>query len=216
MPNYRAQVIFQGRTGIPEDRFVNTYHFSGVGTISTDGATIQNRLQALYTTDGGTPSHSIVEGMSPFCDNTMEIRIYDLADAEPRVPLVEEIAVTHGTVGAVQLPEEVAICVSFMAAPPRTPRRRGRVFLGPLTSAWQNAPGATATPLRVTAASQARLRDLFVTHMLEPSNTTALKWVIRSPSSGLFPIVVDGFVDDAFDVIRGRGPDPTARTEFVV
>jgi len=214
MPNYRAQVIFQGRTMVPEDRFVNTFHFSGVGNKVTDGTTIAARLAALYNTAGGTPAQKIGDCLSPFVDTAAEIRIYDLAEPEPRVPFTVGLTVAPGTTGTVALPEEVAVCVSFKADPPHTPRRRGRVFLGPLTNAWLTSPGTSGPPVRLAASATARLADLFETHMLVPSNSTTLKWVIHSPSSGLFPIVTSGHIDDALDSVRKRGPDSAARTVF--
>lgn len=229
MPIYRAQVVFQGLSGLAEDRFVNTFWFEGVDTLGLDHGRMVGRLAQIWQVNTVTPTAPLGDHYSAWVSPTVEVRTYDMADPEPRIPQITTFAILPGTMaGGAAMPEEVAIACTFRASPPNTPRRRGRVFIGPLTTSVLTAPGV-AGPVRVALNVRQLLAERFDA-LATQSGTDGLVWVIRSagarvprdsvddPLGALLPIahypVTNGWIDDALDTMRSRGPIPSARTSW--
>src|SRR6185436_8786686 len=129
-----AQVEFDHVSGLPEDKSVNTFHFSNPsGAIGSGHAgEITDRIAAAY--NQATAGLKILDILGGQLSGQWRIKVYDLGDTEPRVPKINE-AQTAFTPSGTSLPAEVAICVSYQALPQSgNPQasRRGRVFLGPL------------------------------------------------------------------------------------
>lgn len=202
MPLYRAMVVMQGATNVPEDRFINTFHFDvASGTTASAAAVIHADLVAFYNT--ATTTISIANKISSFVNRAATVRYYDMSQAEPRVPHIEPLTLTASS-GDAPLPEEVAVVASFHGAPPVTPRTRGRVYLGPLN---QGVLFNSAGGVKVAVA--------FRTHVCSRMQALAdsdAGWVVHSPTSSINTEVVGGFCDDAFDTMRKRGPKTTARS----
>jgi hypothetical protein len=128
--------VGQGASGLPEDRFVNTFHFVCIGT-----ATAEQQEDAcvlvrdFYNGTGSGPTvqfRALSTYISPYVSRTAELRSYDLETEKPRVPQITPL--TLGTpYGSSGLPEEVAVCLSYHGPTPITARRRGRIYIGPLT-----------------------------------------------------------------------------------
>lgn len=201
VPNYTAQVSLQALSGLPTDRFVNTFHFSGTGTLATDGDEIAARLNDFYlgaTVGTGTIcrylANAIIGGT---------IKVYDMADAEPRIPNENPVGSLDTRASAVDLPREVALVLSLHGVPPITPRRRGRLFIGPLNTGALDTSGK---PLGDFMNSLRRAQERM---MAQDDND--LRWVIYSPTTGLFPFVTAGWVDEAWDTMRSRGEEAAAR-----
>jgi hypothetical protein len=197
----RAQVRLQGKTGTPEDVITNTFHFSsGAGdAIPLVYDTIHIALGVFYGV--------VDQYLSDMVFAAAEVRYYDMTDAEPRVPYIKPLTLTLPV--NPPLPAEVAICLSYNAGAPITPRRRGRIFLGPLGT---NVLAAGAgTDARVSTTVQTNIANA-------AANLAALgtlyPWVIYSPTSGAFDEVTQGYVDNAFDIQRRRGFKTTARTAW--
>lgn len=207
MPHIKAQVTFQGATAIPEDRFINTFHFfQPIGTLAAAAAEIGPALASFYGTVEVPAAAGMGQFLSQFVLRPFTIKFYDQADAEPRVPVELPYTLTAYSVAATyDLPEEVAVCLSFHTDPPVTARRRGRIFLGPLNSITKN--DATATVPTRTADS---VRSQGCTQMAALA-AADVGWSVYSPTSGLLHTVTGGWVDNAFDTQRRRGPDSTAR-----
>jgi hypothetical protein len=210
-------VIMQGATNLPEDRFVNTFHFTDTtaGLSNADRANlIDAQLQKFYENAPVGGTHSIGQYISEFVLRAAEIRYYELADPEPRVPEIRPLTLP-AAFAALGLPEELAVVLSLNGAPPVTGRRRGRLFLGPLINSADVLTDTTSTtPTRVSTPIRTDLK-LAATELKANIDGIAgdFQWVIRSvtPSPNYVPIV-GGFVDNAFDVQRRRGPVTTART----
>lgn len=208
----RAQVRLLSDSSLPEDTVVNTWHFASAVTnpdSSYVGANLQPPLGQFYDAIDGLLS----VGLS----GTANVKWYDLIDPEPRVPIAEFNNVNLN-LGSGALPSEVALCLSFQGVPvsgqPQA-RRRGRVYLGPLSDTGVVSaagvgdvrPGATAINT-VTGAADA---------LLTLSKAAAdWRWVIHSPTSGpgISVDVDNGWVDNAFDIQRRRGLRATQRTLF--
>lgn len=208
----RAQLVLQGGTALPEDRFVNTWHFDAVGDAETEADALTARLEDFYAGTNGGTQVAVGTFLSEFVSRTAEVRCYNLADPTPRVPTTRTFTLpAHPGASNVDLPEEVAIVLSLEAEPPITPRRRGRLYIGPL-NATAVGGGTTTTPARVDVQARQALVQA-ATRVLD-GNASGAAWVIYSPTSGLSPSVATGFCDDAFDTQRRRGPSPTGRLTF--
>jgi hypothetical protein len=219
---YRAQVTIPLDSGIPDDAVVNTWHFDDdddpiAGPEDTQGW-ILDALTGFYQAIDSVVYPAIVASAAT-------VRMYDMRDAEPRVPrAIETIALTPSANDA--LPSEVALCLSFAA--PYTSgvnpaRRRGRIFLGPLNAGVGGMVGSQNRPdlaVRQTIAAAAATLVDGVEHPGSPG--LHLKWAIYSPATDAggatlddsFFDVTSGWIDDAFDTQRRRGAAPTERTVF--
>lgn len=210
--------MLQGGSGLPEDRFINTFHFAGpaVGDVTAVGNECAGRVEQFYTATHG--SNSLGQYISNYCDRTLTTTWYNIAlPAGERIPTVRtgEIAAPLVDEG---MPEEIAICLTIRGTPPWTPRRRGRVYLGPFVHSPSVCDWAsTNAPARVESGVANNITSVILgaaAALATASN--AHRWAIRSqvPTEN-FVDVDSGYVDDAFDTQRRRGPDPTMRTSFV-
>jgi hypothetical protein len=198
MPNFRGQVRLQGASMLPEDVYVNTFHFVRLDTLSEAADVVGPQLNTLYQTLGAV--------IPTYVQRAGEVRFYDLADPEPRVPEIRPITLPAPS-GSATLPFEVALVVSFHGTPPVTARRRGRVYIGPLTGSALTTGGSTTEPTVATATivSFAAAFQAFL--------DTGNGWSIRSivPTEN-FVSVDRGWIDNEFDTQRRRGHDATERT----
>lgn len=211
MPTFcRLQVTLLNDNALLRDAAVNTWHYGSAGDRDADTSAFVSAISAFYNAIDSMFS-SCLSGIATW-------KAYDLADVEPRVPFNEDqITFTPGA--GTQLPNEVAVCMSFhgtLGSGINAARRRGRIYLGPLDAnivdnLTQGAIIDSATEALVAGAAET-LRDV--------ADTSDASWVVFSPTSyaavpslatSCFP-VVGGHVDNAFDTIRSRGIDSTSRT----
>lgn len=215
----RAQVIFQGRSGIPEDRFVNTFHFTttAVGIIDVIAgdamgpyaANIGERLREFYiepVSGGGSVFHYL----SGLIERRFEIRCYDLGQPSP--PAREAWTNVYELPPAIDsppLPSEVAVCASYYADR-NIPRRRGRFYLGPLsTQAMTTANNTSVVNEGCRSTIAQACERLSAEGVGDQTN-----WVLHSPTDNESHEVNGGWVDDAFDTMRKRGIAPLVRTQW--
>lgn len=210
MPTVRAQVVFKGLSGMPEDVFVNTFHFltAGMGAPILDN--LSGRLEALYNGPGtgAAPQGPLGLYMSNVINRNIgacEIKFYDLSTPQPRIPTVRTWTLFQGESAAINLPAEVAICSSFYAGQ-NIPRRRGRIYIGPMASQCiEEGPTERARPSGpVRQLIAQKTRQLAV-------NAEGGEWAVYSKADGTAHAVTAGWVDDAFDTQRRRGEDATGR-----
>lgn len=226
----RAQVVWQRITDDPQDIVTNTWHFDGEDPggagVFSDAEYHDAVVLALNTFYGATASV-----FSDLVKDNPQVRIYDMRDPSapgaPRLPeFVGNLTVDVPLIGAdFRLVEEAAICLSFAAEPGsglHPARRRGRIFLGPLRS---SVTEVVSGRLRVKAATRTQIANAaadLANGTPISGGSEQLKWAIysrRTDELGAtlddsFHDVVSGWVDDAFDTQRSRGPAATARTTF--
>ena len=209
MPIVRVQAILPRDTGLPEDVSVNTFHFLTLG--APEGAAgiddIFAKLKAFYT--------SIQNLLGAVVAPPMLFKAYNLSDAPPRAPLAET---THPiTPNTSSLVEEVAVCLSYhgpKASGLAQARRRGRIFIGPLAG---SAGVTVANRVRFDSSFSTILKNAGAALRDASNAATEWKWVVYSPTTTLgaqTTNVTGGWVDDAFDTQRRRGPAPTGRMLF--
>jgi len=216
----RAQVTIPLVSGVPEDAIVNTFYFdqddNGIlpdPTSSYEG--VVNSLGGFYNAFDQVIFPNTIA-------NVARVKIYDMRDPEPRIMRhYEEFAIDDS--GDNPMPGEVAICVSFKAAPEagvNPQRRRGRVFLGPIA---QSVGAVGASQLMVSTAALTAL-NAGAQSLVVPNDIggSSLTWAIYSPTTDAgganiddsFFDVDEGWIDNAFDTQRRRGGVATTRSLF--
>ena len=203
MTDFYTQVTMEHDSALPEDRSVNVWSadISAVNE-ATGLAAWHTALETFYA--------SIDSLLSSSFSGLMTIKSYRRSDAQPRVPILT----TPPTLvpGAGQLPSEVAFVVSFQGvriAGGNQARRRGRIYLGPLTSTA--ADTATGRPAAATISTVATAADVLVTSSKAAADW---EWSVWSTVNLDGTNVDNGWVDNAWDTQRRRGISPTARTLF--
>jgi hypothetical protein len=218
--------IFQASSGKPEDRFVNTFHFvTYTTTLSVEAAQTAARAKVvdfyLGLGSGDTAQTSAVGiYLSPWIQRLAEVRSYDLEEPGTgpgtgvnRTPTIQTFTLpASGSPGG--LPEEVAVCLSYSGDAPVSPRRRGRIFLGPLITGV-NLAAIAALPAVPDPTICGNLIKACKRLSKHPTADEPV-WVIRSsmPEEN-FVVITKGYVDNAFDTQTRRGPTASTRQLWV-
>lgn len=235
---YRCQVTIAKDTGIPADSVVNVWSFMNLETAAdaaADAAILKTNLNTFYD---GIATHLSAQ----LAFSGVNLKVYDFTENSPRVPVLDTtFSITGETGGGIDLPPEVAFCLSYKAVGisgvnPR--RRRGRVYLGPM----QTAAGTDAhiAPAAIGTAVLAAAADAFVNpgdprqwavyspydhhdvpvgediNAKVPGTDTPLYPEVPSQVPQAFKVVHDYWVDNAWDTQRRRGVKATTRTSATV
>lgn len=190
-------------SGNPLDAVVNTWH-----AVADDPTELESGFILQLSTFYGAVDviySALVDG------SASEYRAYDLADPEPRAPVLEEVGLSWMSPGAATLPPECAMVLSFEApqqsGQPQA-RRRGRVYLGPLTTiVGSNGQISNATVDTVVAAAQ---------NLLDASQAaTTWSWQVYSRRNEASIEVMHAWADNAVDIQRSRGLAATYTADAV-
>lgn len=220
MTTYRVMNIFQGASGASEDVYVNTWHFIGEPDMPPADITgLAGHLFDFYLEVHGGLGKITDYMHAGALSAGHRIKIYDLDEPTPRVPrydVIDGIPIAGNTTND-QLPEEIALCLSFKGTP--TPgvsagRRRGRVYLGPWAVNALNRSAANTLPTRPDAALSTLIVQASQT-MATAVLTHGFTWAIYSPTNNASVPVAECWVDDAFDVQRRRGVAPASRISHI-
>lgn len=218
MPLFLIQHAFQGGSGQPRDRYVNTFHVEGpsIGVGFPEGPPLAGHIKTFY--DGLNVGAGGSSGMfSKYVNNVgRSIKIYDLGDPKPRTPIYEETspAPPFPSSTRASMPLEVAVCLSYSAlkvSGTAAARRRGRIYLGPWSEMiLEEGAGPTNGPVVATDYRQKIIDGALGLHL----NLTLMSysWVVYSPSNDSAADITSFYVDDAFDTQRRRGIAPITRT----
>jgi len=212
----RVQARLLNDSALPENAAMNVWHFLTPGAVSASTADIKELLEDFYE-DVGAYLSSGLTGVG-------ELRFFDLEDAPPRAP-VDTLSMAFTPGGALQLPHEVALVLSFqgpqISGTPQA-RRRGRLFIGPLdgdvaqTGTGDARPTAAALNA-ITAAAEALMTQVtyagIVWSVLSPTSAGPEPWTAGDLSAG-FVTITNGWMDNAFDTMRSRGLAASSRTLF--
>jgi hypothetical protein len=223
MPLLRAQVTIPHDSALPEDSVVNTFHFqTGADPDAAQLLEIQARLLALYNVASAPGTSTIGSSLSRVINPPMAtLKVYNMAQPQPRAPIFTAPLVISSGTSSTALPSEVAVCGSYQAAKVSGlahARRRGRIFFGPLNDAsgtLEVAPGTFRPSVNLRNAIAGAMKAMAAKN----SDPLLVDWVVFSPTIGnnpeiVWPKVVSGWVDNAFDTQRRRGERSTARTEW--
>jgi hypothetical protein len=210
-----VQARFQRDNGLPEDVVINTFHFQtnnpGFVTVAEAQAASQ-AVQDFYKATNAPQSVSVSNFLSQvLATSGHETRVYDMGDIQPRAPIFTSIFTI--VAGSGYMPSEVALCLSYRGAlvsGTSPARRRGRIYLGPLTS---SVPSTVDTG---DARPNSQTIGVMNAAALALMGLTGLSWVVASqpdPAQAyVLTEIVTAWVDNAFDTQRRRGAAPTMRT----
>jgi hypothetical protein len=211
-----AQVRLPFRSGLPEDLAINNFNFWAAADPPDPVANIadvQSHLTAFYTT------------VKPFFSSCVNFeaattRFYGGDDFSSQHTFLEEDDLLTTSPGSeVNLPNEVAVCLSFAGVaaiggfPTNAQNRRGRVYLGPLNTSALNQ--TASNPPRVDPDLQTAWVTAGGTLLNDVSVDGVFEWVVVSRATGgeIIPIT-HGWCDNEFDTVRRRGLKPDAREVF--
>lgn len=214
MAIYRVQVTLNNDSGLAEDQVVNTFHVSG--DIAGDEVAVGQEFIDFYASAAPGAGNTVMARMSSQLDGSGRIRIYNLADPKPRVPVLDQ-AFSGKIPGGTALPPEVACCLSFKAAPAagvNAARRRNRVYIGPLA---QSALASNTDPSIATAFRTDLMLALQKAKTDIEAVTGGLATLVGySPTDGVTWPIASAWVDDAADTQRRRGKAPLTRSSQAI
>lgn len=210
-----VQVVCPKDSGIAKDAIVNNFSFQiadGVGDADWTIA-ITTRLREFYTSFGARMGGTLNWPGS-------KLKIYDRADPVPRVPVYDGTFGMGDFAPPAQLPDEVALCLSFhgqFASGIKSARRRGRVFLGPWAASQVEPTGGTnGRPLAALVDAVKAAADTLMGYNddLIGGVANGVQWGVRTDQDDLTAPVVGGWVDNSWDTQRRRGLAPSFKTGF--
>lgn len=190
MALYRFTARFQGVSGLPEDVYENVLYYD-VTTAPGILETVADGIMAAYNLNA---LHGGVDGA--------EIRVYAMPTGGQPVFRKDYAYLLNSGTG----PGEVALCLSYASVDDwetSTPRRRGRLFIGPLVAGLVG----TARPGAPLIADLLELGEAFAA-----VGGADAAWHLWSPTDGVSAPIESISVDNAWDTQRRRGLEPTART----
>jgi len=210
-----VQSILQGISGLPEDRFVNTWAFAS-DAADSDSAQLAaiDKVKAFFgDTYGGEVVKSFLS--SPAIDETKcEMRAYYMGDPPDfRVPLISPWDIGPMSTSG-PLPSECAVCVSYYSELNK-PRRRGRVYIGPL-----GAPAVQSSTTQGPRVSAGFQTVLLAAALELATPDTGPQWAFvamqDATSDRILRVPTHLWVDNAFDTQRRRGEQASVRLTGVV
>lgn len=215
-----AQVVLARTSGLPEDAVTNTFHFSRVSAdYETAVGVIATALQNFYNDPPGPattfPIANFINDQISRASNACKINCYNGALPPTSRTPDTTVFTLAAAASSNSLAAETALCLSFMdttAVLAPAPRRRGRVYIGPLNfdavgseSAGDIRPDSTFVS-RLNAAAEALYDEVLA---------GGVNWVVYSPTNDAVYTIDTSWVDNAFDVQRRRGAKPSSRTTLV-
>lgn len=204
-------------SGLSEDTVSNVWYASNLDDGTPGDATQYNSLSDALNTF----YNSLSDRYAAHLGTTRTMKIYDLEDSQPRVPVYEE-SYTPTAPTNQGFPGEVALCLSFQGEPAsgvNQARRRGRVFLGPLAMASANTSEVSGDTRPSTATITAI--DSAYTALRTAWDGVGIGWdhvaFSQTLEEGGTPVhlcatpVGEAWVDNAYDTQRKRGAKATLR-----
>lgn len=196
----------QGFTQVPRDRYVNTFNLVWLGTPPVPDIDHAATAGALAVVEQFYDS--LAPQLSPVIGTNAVARAYRWQDSEPRVPLERFYQLPARQ--SAGLPEEVSFALGFRGAPPHTRNRRGRIYIGPLGTAWMT----NATASAFSSFSQASVNSALAAAQGLGSALFSLDWGwCVSNRQGTSSVLIAEFSYDLSpDTQRRRGWTANQRT----
>nr|CRY97791.1 hypothetical protein [uncultured prokaryote] len=207
MENYYAQVALASTSGETADVAINTFAVTHQGTLTgSDVDAWQAAILDFYDdikVAGGLYGRAKTGHESKFLKATM---------AKPNYPLYNRSWSLTSASNPLELPNEVALCVSYASDGfPLVPRarRRGRIYI----SGWQSTKNSAGRP---TSSTRTALATAYQTYAVAILAITDMAPGVWSRSTGdVFPIDRT-WCDDEWDTMRSRGGKSTVRTTLPI
>jgi len=205
MANYYAQVSMQPTSGASEDVRVNGFAAGEIGSLDETYATAwADEIKTFYDTlAAGTSMRGVTQ-------NNHLIKFYEVGGAAPNYPKFERNFNLATSPGGLDMPGEVALCVSYYAAQATTvlrARRRGRIYI----SGWSEAANTDGRPI---AGACTQLRDAFSDYVEAFNAIGGLEACVWSRANNTTYAIDTVWVDNEWDTLRSRGGKSTVRYEW--
>jgi len=214
MTIYRCQIVLPFITGNASDVNINTLHFVDETNTQQDAydivaARVTAFVRDIYDSDS-------VDKVAYVDWPLAHLKIFDLDETPPRVPFVVENIFTNAGTNLSRFPTEVAMVLSFRAAPQAgVPYQRlyNRIFIGCLPGHAIDAATATDFPVfgstwvNQTLAAAVTLRD---------KDDVDTKWAQVSKAGGTLVAreISGGFIDNSPDTQRRRSVKSTLKSTW--
>jgi hypothetical protein len=239
MSRHKTVTILEKVSGDAADAVQMGFHWNFPGTASeADKIALMSEIHYFFNqepsghndTVGGYIAHSVSRS-----SGDMHTEIYDIpVSAGPLGSPVAGLSDTlvAGGPGSLNLPEEVAVALSFRAEygslvenlptggsgptgkkHPRA-RRRNRTFIGPLNTFVLDGVAGSTNPQRVITAFRQVLVDAAAEFLAAGAAGLGFSWSTFSQVEWAMYDVSQIWVDDAFDTQRRRGVAPISRTSL--
>lgn len=205
MTDYRAQVILKTDDNVPANFVTNSLciEVNPDGALDTDEVT--TAIKDFYDDLNGILGATIAQ-------NGHIVKYSLLPGTPPNYPFEEDVFNLTVNPTATQLPSECALVLSFQgtrqAGFPQN-RRRGRIYIGPVSQAVNDTGRPSSAAIGQLATAGATFKS-----NIEAVTGGAHFWAIWSPTDGTATQVNNGWVDNVWDTQRRRGLDTTSRTTF--
>ena len=191
MSDLQFTVRLKGNSGLPEDVYENVLFFRLLDNDNAESVCDQlNTAYATFPFSGGW--------------NGIEVRVYALGGGQPIFQKTYPTIAQNQTTG----PGEVAVCLSYATVDDpsaSTPRRRGRIYIGPLAGGQLQGP-------RPPAGLNNAVLDLGE-DLAQIGGGVGVTWMMYSRTDNVTAKIEVIWVDDAWDTQRRRGLAPTARAQ---
>jgi len=214
----RSTVSIPRDTALGEDVSTNTFFFKHLGdplnVTPAELDSITEALRRLYDVPAPPSAERVSLYFSTLNQSPATVRHYVVPPpgSPAGVPLRTDAMVLTFP-ASTPAPEEVAIAMSYRETPVpgvNIKRRRGRIFLGPLSiTPW----ASDGTRIRITEVARLAIARSGARFANEIANIgPGWRWVVYSRADNLGYTVQQVYVDNALDTIRSRGGAPTDRS----
>jgi len=207
MPFFSAQVSLAAAGGATEDVNVNSFYIENATTPTN--AQVTSWKAALDTFYDELVNLGALRGRA--VAGHVE-KFYAEDGSVPNYPFAERSMTLASTPGAVSLPTEVNLCVSYANdtanSVPRG-RRRGRIYLGGWLVGANDLgrPGTNVYP---------NLANMFATYVEAVNDIAGFRAVVYSRSNITGYAIQRVWVDNDWDTMRSRGRKSTARGTVLI
>jgi hypothetical protein len=203
MPLIRSLVTSYYDGALPKDYYTNTvYHQNDSVPLFADVDWNNHCQQVLDCFTGNSAGYPLFSEWGS--SRHVEVRCYDMADAEPRPEKAFKAAFTESA--ANDGPPELCVVLSFVAGR-NIPGKRGRIYIGP----WQNGDAKLRPSDSICAAVLQLGHSLFdvggenVSHQLYRARASA------GGTAGSHDVISEYSVANAWGVQRSRGLRASSR-----
>lgn len=202
MPDYRLTATLAPVSGDTADVNVNGFHISKDTPITGGDYTAwANAVKAFYD---DLVDEQALRGRA---QTGHSVKIYANDTSVPNYPIYESAFALSSDPGGVDLPQEVALCISYANdsanSVPRG-RRRGRIYI----SGWTEATNFGGRPYTDTCADVVDAFDTYCGTMNALTDVSATIW---SPTELQSFVIERAWVDNEWDTMRSRGTKATVR-----
>lgn len=129
----------------------------------------------------------------------LDVRMYNMEDAEPR-PIRGQKTATVGGSYTAKAPREVALCLSYHGDR-NLPSQRGRIYAGPFNPTGMNDRPTNGHQMELIGLGQG----------LAGIGGEDISWRVRSVKTGEYHHIRQIWVNNEWDTMRSRGLKATAR-----